>query len=137
MGDVFYSIFGRYGWLRHALPTWARTIPFRLRHGFDYRDCWNLDIDLADWLGKRLVHLARVTNTTPATYIYKYEAQETDGESCQVAFDIWRYDLKRHGEALTEYAEQFVVWDRDEEKTIQDAKDAMKFVAENLTGLWD
>ncbi len=49
-----------YYWFRRTITKIKRFFRrnfFRLRHGFNYEDCWNLDYSLAKWLLPRLKHL--------------------------------------------------------------------------------
>lgn len=91
------------------------------------KDVVSLNATLADWLGTRLVFLATHTHSCPVTYI---EAQASDAEG----YAVWREDLLSNGRALMAFAAARKNGDDDH---IEEAQDAMRWVADNLTSLWD
>lgn len=133
--SITYQIFGRYGWFRHALPVWARATAFRLRHGFDYRDCWSLDTALAKWLAPRLRHMSEIAHGAPCGYPDKTPALDAETD-----FQAWKDDLMRASEAMLAYAnvEYMEDWSMEREGEIREgAKTAMRWIAKHFTSLWD
>lgn len=127
--------FGKYGFFRHTLPVWARASAFRLRHGFDYRDCWNLDAALAKWLAPRLKHMSEVTHGAPCGYPDKTPALDAETD-----FRAWQNDLLCASVAFERYAnvDYMEDWSLEREDEIRkDAMDAMAWLAKHFTGLWD
>lgn len=128
-------LFSKYGFFRHTLPVWARATMFRMRHGFDYRDCWSLDAALAKWLAPRLKHMSEVTHGAPCGYPNKAASWDAETD-----FQAWKDDLMRASEAMLAYAnvDDMEDWSVEREDEIRDgARTAMRWIAEHFTGLWD
>jgi len=146
----------KYSWLWwrfHGLISWSEATLFRLRHGFDYRDCWSLDHALAKWLAPRLRHMSKIACGAPCGYpMSKTEVSEkysdTFPSDVPVDFSAWKRDLGIAADQL----EAIVKWDNEAdprdfadysqyneiERWIYDeASAAMKWVAENFHSLWD
>lgn len=122
--------------LKQLLPNLGRWIHaqwWRVRHGYDYRDCWNLDYSMAKWLATRLRHLAEHGVTYPGVPPYDYS------EVSEAGAELWKEHLLSNAAKLERYATQ---WDEpfnfELESTInQDGHDAIKWVAEWWRCLWD
>ena len=87
------------------------------------KDCINLDLSLAKWLGKRLVHLGTHTRCRPLDYA------DDDG--------AWNRDLTAHGESLLAYSQSGCAHIKTQTRTHRAAKKAMRFVATHFGQLWD
>lgn len=115
-------------WRWHRRVT---TFPRRLKwahqrvvRGWDDTSLWRLDGWLAKTLGAQLVEMSEIAHGYPDDD-YPYER--------------WVADLRKHGEALQHYAEfDFLEspdqWDAD---VYPAARDALRWVADNLGSLWD
>ena len=86
------------------------------------RDCIDLDISLAKWLGERMTFMAKNTNSHPINY--------ADG-------DAWSDDLKRHGRALLQYAAPHKETSDADDEVNRNAQAAVYFVAQQLPHLSD
>lgn len=129
-----YWIFGKYGFFRHTLPVWARATAFRLRHGFDHRDCWSMDTAMAKWLAPRLRHMSEVAHGAPCGYPNKTPAFDSETD-----FQAWKDDLMRASEAMLAYANVDYMEDlsvEEENKIHKAGNEAMKWIAEHFTSLW-
>jgi len=82
------------------------------------KDCVNLDVSLCQWLGERMVEWSKNINSYP----YEYPNVH-----------VWQEELLIHGSNLLEYT----ISDKLEDHKVALAKEALYFVAENLTNLWD
>ena len=123
-----------------------KNLWFRIRNGFNPRDCWNLDMVLCYWLAQRLDHFARTTHSYPETF-YRLDGRLygnplSDGvtvgpydEDAHVL--LWRSEVEAAAEALREYAAKAFDLDGDNELLTVEAQQAMHFVANNLGRLWD
>lgn len=143
----------KYSWLWwrfHGLISWSEATLFRLRHGFDYRDCWGLDHALAKWLAPRLRHMSKIAHGAPWGYGTSAEERSAANHpnDIETDFDGWKRDLGAAADRL----EAIVKWDNEAdpgdfadysqyneiERWIYDeASAAMKWVAENFHSLWD
>jgi hypothetical protein len=88
------------------------------------RDAFNLDTSAAEWLGKRLIFLAKHGEFT----------DPPDG----LTAEQWRADVLARGHALRHYGR---MWELDagviEEATLRlHARNAIIWFAENLDNLW-
>lgn len=86
------------------------------------KDCINLDVSLAEWLGTRMIHLSKHSNSYP------------------IGFDNpedYNRELNMHGVALLEYVKDNSNYTTDGHLIASKAKDAMHWVANNLETLWD
>lgn len=110
---------------RHARDArlavrWARQRVFR---GWDDRAIWALDDHLSKSLGEQLVMMADVAHSYPGD---------------DYPFDRWVADLRKHGEALRTYHDRNYELDGDEwTATYEPAREALRWVADNLSSLWD
>jgi len=128
MRDYYYRIFGRYGFFRHTIPVWIRVACAYPKVGFDYRDCWNLDVAMAKWLAPRLLLMAKQTASYPGVAPY-------DGED---GHDAWTADLMKAGLALDLYSRVWDETDWDVERDIREAaQEKMAWVAKWFPHLWD
>ncbi len=112
---------------------------FRLRNGFDYRDCWNLDHSLAKWLVPRLRFLSK--NTASAPIGYPNLTIDIGGNwEAKTDFEAWSRDLGIAADQLEAWVERQEFYDGDFEKDkmmFDDSKKAMMWVAEWYHSLWD
>lgn len=106
------------------LPRRARWAYQRVTRGWDDTTLWRLDGWLAKTLGAQLVTMSETVHTYPGDH-YPYEQ--------------WTADMKKHGEALQRYAVFDFLESPDEwEATIYPAaREALRWVADNLGSLWD
>lgn len=104
---------------------WPRRAYQRLTKGYDERDIWSLDSWMARTIGPQLITMSEIAHGWP-------------GEEYQGGFDGWVADLKKNGEALLAYAGR---GEGDapfyDPKVSEDATNAMRWVAEWFTALWD
>lgn len=137
--SITYQIFGRYGWIRHGIPLAIRAFVFRMRHGFDFRDCWSLDTAMAKWLAPRLRYMSEIAHGAPWGYPNEVEFAGSDPDEVETDFEAWKVDLLAASKALAAYASVYDDdLDYDSERRVFDAgKDAMKWVAKNFPSLWD
>ena len=107
--------------------TWGTTIG---------QDCIDLDITLCEWLGHRLIFLSEHGNSYPTGYIGLTD--EHGNPANDDGFDAYKDDLRRHGTALIAYGKRYDVCGPDEvDQLIEDARDALKWVTQQLPSLWD
>ena len=90
-------------------------------------DCINLDVSLAEWLGTRMIHLSKHSNS----YLPRMHHR-----GCENREDYNR-QLNMHGVALLEYVKDNSNYTTDGHLIASKAKDAMHWVANNLETLWD
>lgn len=103
--------------VRHA---WQRVV-----RGWDDRSVWCLHDHLAKTLGAQLVHMADTSWGYPGTAVYP-------------TFESWSADLRRHGEALLAlHKGSFDCRPDDEDALWRPAREALRWVADNLGALWD
>jgi hypothetical protein len=101
---------------------------FWLRNGFDYQDCWSLDVSLAKWLAPRLTHFAKNSMGYPGVKPY----------SGEFGNDKWRADLWVATKAVVAYSKKWDAKTWEEEDRIHSGyKSAMRWVAEWVGYLWD
>ena len=94
----------------HYKNTWGTPVG---------QDCINLDLALIRWLGERLEFLSRHTNTHPCVYRDLID---------------WRSDCLKYGEVLLRYAQEDYSSGNVME---QEAREAMRWVAEHFGRFWD
>ncbi|HET7385584.1 MAG TPA: hypothetical protein VFJ19_02860 [Nocardioidaceae bacterium] len=94
----------------------VETAIARTRRGWAPRDVWSLDHHLCAMTGAMLAHLAEETHGWP-------EGPEFP------EFQDW-HALRTHAAALLAY-------DTDDESAKANASEAFRWVADNLTALWD
>lgn len=126
---------------RHPLGRVWGTVTHayqRLIRGWDDSATWNLDSHLCRTLGDQLAHLAESGTGWPS------------GEEFPEAVD-WENALRANGAALLAYANrdypgvpvnpddeaEFEAWKANQEKSAEDAKAALRWVADHLGSLWD
>lgn len=103
---------------RHVRWAYQRVV-----RGWDDRAVWAVDDHLSKTLGEQLVTMSEIAHGYP-------------GES--YPFEQWTSDLKRHGEALKAYHNLNYDVHGDEWIAIYDpAREALRWVADNLASLWD
>lgn len=117
----------------HPIRTWVPAKIFQLRHGFDYRDCWNLDHAMAKWLVPRLRHMAKVTHSYPGVGPYANDQ----------GYVNWLTDLARVANSLDEYlkyedSEPWDTWEFNESKRLhKEAHQSIEWIATWWRHLWD
>lgn len=57
----FYRIKDYY----HRIKLFFRSKYQKIRYGFEFRECWNLDYHCAEWIVPRLKHLRKITHSYP------------------------------------------------------------------------
>lgn len=108
------------------LSTIYRKVAFgyqRLSRSWDDSAVWSLDTHLAATLGAQLIKLADEHNGWPEG-LYK-----TPGE--------WEAALRKNGQALLAYQGIYTLEGDSEEETMKQAKEALRWVADNFEALWD
>lgn len=117
-------------WKWKALKSAVKAWVFKLRYGFDYRDCWNLDHALAKWLAPRLLYLAQHHMGYPGVGVYESPDHGALG---------WSYDLMKAGSALQAEVDKWdMEYNHEEELRIhKEAQEAMDWVAKWWGHLWD
>lgn len=118
---------------------------FMMRHGFDYRDCWSMDIALAEWLAPRLRHLASTTHGCPPRYgltslelaaeVYNDLNHDFDSQ-----FKLWILDINKAANQLQAFIDiqDDDNWTVEKDRQVTDAAhEAFKWVANNIGALWD
>tara|TARA_R110000822_G_scaffold288395_1_gene409722 strand:- start:230 stop:625 length:396 start_codon:yes stop_codon:yes gene_type:complete len=85
-------------------------------------DCINLNSSLAEWLGTRMVHLAKYSNSYPHSFR---------------SIEVYNEYLNMHGNALLDYSKDDSSFTTEGAIIAYKAKDAMHWVANNLETLWD
>lgn len=117
------------------LHSAARTVKYafqRLTRSWDDTATWSLDDHLCLTLGSQLKHLAETTHGWPQSEKFP-------------EFEDWKKALHENGDLLLEYANKDDVLFAEgndytlaqEEEYTKKAKKALRWVAENLNGLWD
>lgn len=99
----------------------------KARRGWSDDELWSLDRSLARRLGAQLTALASTTHGWPQSEKYP-------------TFEDWQIALRTAGTALTAYAESLEFHDLDpseEDFLAEQAADALRWVADNFTALWD
>lgn len=116
-----------------ALLGYINRLWWRVRHGYNPKDCWNLDHSLAKWLAPRLRHLAEQGHTYPGRAPYPYT------EDSNIGYEKWVSDLMLHSSSLALYATQYGEYMslEDEMRMVENAHTAMKWVGEWFLCLWD
>lgn len=106
------------------LPRRTRWAHQRVTRGWDDTTLWRLDGWLTKTLGAQLVTMSETVHVYPGDH-YPYEQ--------------WTADMRKHGEALQHYAEfDFLKSPEEWEATVYPgARDALRWVADNLGALWD
>lgn len=112
----------------------VRMASQRVSRGWDDRSLWSLDDSLCKTLGAQLTALADTTHGWPGGDKYP-------------EFEDWTAALRKHGAALSAYSDRWDIETDDSltiearrkksDKIVADAKRALRWVAENLQGLWD
>lgn len=98
----------------------------RFTKGYADAEAWNLDSWLCEALGARLKYLAEHHHGYPGVLTY----EKDDGS--------WGRDLNRHADALLAYPLADETRDTAEAmRIINEAKEALRWVAEWLPHLWD
>lgn len=96
----------------------------RVFRGWDDRESWNIDHYLSKRLGEQLVAMSEFAHGYPSE---------------DYPFDKWTADLKTHGEALLTYSK--MVWEHETDWEYDviyvPAQDALRWVADNLSAIWD
>lgn len=100
---------------------WAHQRVFR---GWDDRAVWSLDSHLTRVLGQQLIVMSEIAHGYP-------------GEEIGWTYERWVGELHQHGEALLAYSTQFEHDMDDWERLYVPAREALLWVAENLSMLWD
>ena len=99
----------------------------RLNRGWDDTATWSLDTHLCRTLGPQLKHLAATTHGWPQSDKYP-------------TFEDWQKALNEHGDILIAYGNKWEAEDfsyLQEKKQLAAAQKSLRWVAENLGGLWD
>lgn len=106
---------------------------FRLRYGFDKRDCWSLDLALAKWLAPRLKHLSENAGGHPCDPFLDFE--DDDG------LNKWKGELAVAASSFESYKNE---WDDPDSWTSasvvennERARKAIQWVADHFGQLWD
>lgn len=95
----------------------------RVVRGWDDSAVWSIDDHLSKTLGQQLVTMAEIAHGYPGDD-YPYEQ--------------WVGDLRKHGEALLAYHHDNYDLHGPDWLTIYDpAREALRWVADNLASLWD
>jgi hypothetical protein len=95
----------------------VETATARVRRGWAPRDVWSLDHHLCATTGAMLAHLADNTHGWPGGPEFP-------------EFEDWQRALRAQAAALLAY-------DTDDEAAMANAAEALRWVADNLTALWD
>lgn len=127
-------------WRWRDLTSWTAAKWFQLFHGFDYRDCWNLDYHMAKWMAPRLRHLA--ANKMGAPCGYPLPDEQITFES-PTDFDQWTSDINK----AAKFFEDIVAEDDREDcpdnisEHINELKnrqhEVFTWMARYYRGLWD
>lgn len=106
---------------------------FRLRYGFDKRDCWSLDLALAKWLAPRLRYLSEHARGCPCDPFLSFS---NDDES----IEKWKDQLAEAAKALESYKAE---WDNPDSTSAsvveanERTRKAIQWVADHFEQLWD
>lgn len=111
---------------KHAPQRAWREVHYawqRVFRGWDDRALWNLDVTLCRTLGAQLQALANTTHRYPMSPTQHHGP------------DIWVGMLHSQGRVLAEYAE--FTFTAGHLALSADARAALRWVADNLSDLWD
>lgn len=106
---IHRRIAGAHGWI----PSWV----LRARRGWAPRDVWSLDQHLCHVTGGMLRHLAKTTHAWPESAEF-------------TTFADWQEAVMLRANALGDYRS-------DDDTTHVPAQEALHWVADHLTHLWD
>lgn len=111
---------------------------FIKKHGFDYKDTWNLDTSIAEFILPRIIYLRDHHCGVPYIYHQPYLTPEefancaTTEESDRKAAEDYNRDLDKIANGLYKYlTESFISID---DKTVNEA---LQLLAEHFHQLWD
>lgn len=128
----------------HALtisPLYLRSWWQRARNGYSTPDVWGFDTYLAQVVAGGLRHLANSSHAMPTVGSSYYPADiewgNEDPEIHNAAHVAWVADLNSAAEKLERYVnDELVSWEVEQHKH-EEAKEAIRWVAENFGSLWD
>lgn len=122
-----------YRYWHHLLTTWPRYLQAwwqRARDGYSTPDTWGFDTYLARVIAGGLRHLADNCHGVPGTYT-------SEDRPLHESAALWIADLEAAALKLEEYVDDEIPSHEEEQHRYEEAKDAMRWVAENFGSLWD
>lgn len=139
--DHVHSVFRRR--VRNPIRDARKSVRWayqRVTRGWDDLSMWSVRDSLSKTLGAQLVEMANISHGCPPYYPEQPRLGgpqmflPTPGDEVH---ELWRGDLRRHGEALLAYS-------RDEAESpdisldlYMAAQESLRWVADNLADLWD
>lgn len=141
---VWEHVRRRYFWhVRNPIRDARKSVRWayqRVTRGWDDLSVWSVRDSLSKTLGAQLVEMANISHGCPPYYPEQPGVGgpqlflPTPGDEVH---ELWRGDLRRHGEALLAYS-------RDEAESpdisldlYMAAQESLRWVADNLADLWD
>lgn len=140
-------------WRWWHFTEWISVTIFKMKHGYDYRDVWDMGTALNNWMIPRLRHFIRDLRGCPGYYgvpqeiINKYKVSG-DPNSIVPDFELWKKDLERALKFFEdaawmedhehELADQGVeVWEKRTDELAKEQQEVFNWLGKWYRGIWN